>query len=123
MRFCTEHADRMLGALQERGLAVLIAETDCEGIEKVRSAMEVGHTVDNFDPLLGAYGLIVRHALSIAGPHLVVPGGVMGCPLCRLNFLHGLSCPDPGECGGVPFDRWIGDAADHMVAAWKAMAS
>lgn len=143
MKFCQPHWDALREAIADRGLEVLVAENGDEALTKMRRQLEGEDTIDSFEPLLHAHGLIMGNTLNILGPnglYLMQPESVPEdevsiadygpqaagrtwprCPLCYLSLAHELSCDGcdlPREDGYA----WMIDrAADDTLAKWQEL--
>lgn len=116
MKFCQDHWDRLRAALTDRGLDGLIAKGGVRAARNLKSEIEDGPSITNFDPLMGAHNTILNNALSnmprgAALAMMTAPDDApveQRCPLCVLNA-NVPNQPEPNS-----FDVWIGRAADDM---------
>lgn len=147
MRFCQTHWDRLRDALEERGLAELIAKDGERAAANLVNEAETGEaTLANYDPLMRAHWAIVGNATRMlgerAGPSTVaylmladdVPEDVCElpgangrtwprCPVCYLGLGHELTCRG-GKCKLPKVDgfAWMIDrAADDQVELWEKL--
>lgn len=115
MKFCQDHWDRLRAAITDRGLDDLIAKGGVRAARNLKSEIEAGPSMANFDPLMGAHNAILNNALDNMPPGaamamLTSPDDApeQSCPLCVLNAnVPDQSMPDS-------FDVWIEHAADDM---------
>ena len=136
MRFCQPHWDSLRAAIDERGLASLVAESGEQAAKNIAREVEEGSTLDNYDPLMAAHFAIWNNAMTVAQRTYVAdPLAMMvddpahpewQCPVCYLNWLHeehDAHCTT-AECDypkGERYEWMIDRAADDQVEAWKAM--
>ena len=120
MKFCQDHWDRLRAAIDERGLSDLVAKGGERAVINLKSELEDGPSIVNFDPLMGAHWAIVNNAMNVLGLAVMAPAenGDGQCPLCLLNAWHEDVCADPActlpKVNG--YDGWIDRAADDMRA-------
>jgi hypothetical protein len=112
MKFCIDHWAKLRAAIDERGLTPLVSQGGASAAEKMLNATADGASLDNFDPLLAAHNMILKHALNAVGFEIFAPNsdGTDRCPLCFLRAEHEKQCTNP-QCG-QDFDKWIDFAAD-----------
>lgn len=112
MRFCQDHWDRLRAAIEQRGIGHLIAQGGERAAANLKSEIEAGASIVNFDPLMGAHNAIVSNALSNMPPQAAMAMMTVdepreaACPLCVLN------ANAPGQPHPNAFDEWIDLAAD-----------
>lgn len=117
MKMCQPHWDTLRDAIKARGLSALVAESGQQAIDNLGSELAHGPTIDNFDPLMGAFWAITSNLSDIDPRTLFMDD----CGLCFANKEHEQRCQVPDcEGGATYFDSWIERAADDQVAAWKA---
>jgi len=139
---CQAHWDKLREAIETRGLKPLVSETGEEVARKTVEQVNTGEvTIDNFDPLMGAYWAIASNGLQYISDCGGSPLFLMQdwdqleekppferCTICYLNWLcdeHDKICKDPtcqkpkGEA--AYFDWMIERAADDQVAKWKEL--
>lgn len=143
MNICQDHWDRLREAIKARGLGALISDGGERAAQVMaRAISEVEPSVDNFDPLLNAWGAIGSNTMSaiqsFGGNPLVlmVPEGqgheepYPRCGICYLNWMmdkHDEVCTNPdcqkpkGEA--AHYDWMIDRAADDQVELWKSLQS
>jgi hypothetical protein len=141
VRFCEDHWERLRVAIEDRGLAHLIAPDGAVAAEQMAdqlkraAAGEEPGTAVNYDPLMAAHWAIANNVMTQLGSNsLYLMGGgpedpVTGhgpkydgrtwprCPLCYINLAHEVSCTDPActldkEHG---YDWMIARAADDQA--------
>lgn len=144
MKWCSDHWDRLRGAIKDRGLGHLIAPDGETAVAQLADELERGeHTATNYDPLMDAFwsinGNVARTVEQAGGNPLYLfgggppddptpedavdlPGGEgrtwSRCPLCYLGLAHELTCKEP-RCKLPKVDgyAWMIDrAADDAVA-------
>lgn len=116
MQFCMPHWETLKTAIKDRGLYALVADNGEGAMSNIASELTDGPSIDNFEPLMGAHNAIISNLMKID------PGVffIDGCPLCYANKMHSEGCTVI-ECEGTAYyDKWIDNAADDMVAAWKS---
>ncbi len=104
MKFCPTHWSELRQAIEARGLGALVAKSGGELAE----CMQAG----GFEPLMVAHNAIVSN-IALAVPDAVFNNDE-GCPLCVV--INGCPCTEGEAC---PFRKWIGFAADDMLAIAK----
>lgn len=143
MKMCQPHWDSLREIIGQRGLSALLSEDGERAATNVADQLEQGITIDNFDPLMGAFFAIASNAMEFVGPerslHLLTG---TDCPICYLNewskqawdqyvaagAIPGVS-PCPCKCGNTlpaelpTYDWMIGRAADDQVDVWKSLGS
>lgn len=144
MRFCQDHWDRLRAAIEERGLAHLIAPDGDTAAAMVASELERGQQPTNYDPLMAAHWAIASNVMDLisnaGGNPLYLMGGpdapedpVRGygaeyqgrtwprCPLCYVNLAHEMTCDDArctlAKVGGYDWmiDRAAADQAERAA--------
>lgn len=133
MKFCQPHWEKLRRAIDERGLAHLIAKGGEQAARNMAAELRQGASIQSFDPLMAAHNAIWMRAMDVAGLAVMAPNenGTERCPICFLNQAHAAECQGP-PCGlprDTAFDHWIDRAADmvgtqaaELLAAAKADA-
>jgi hypothetical protein len=124
MKMCPDHWSRLRAAISDRGLDDLVAKGGVRAARNLKSEIEDGPSMANFDPLMGAHNAILNNALDNM-PHGAALGMLtspddapeQGCPLCVLNA----NVPNQAEPNS--FDVWIERAADDMKKLADEMRS
>lgn len=139
MKFCEPHWVSLKDALDTRGLAGLISESGEDAANKMRRQLEGEDSIDSYEPLLEAHGLIAGNAMHIveeAGgePMYLLSDGAEDpieghkgqtwprCPICYINKAHEINCD--GDCQlplETGYDYMIDKAADDTLEHWKAL--
>lgn len=113
MKFCQPHWDALRKAIDDRGLSGFVPDGGEEAAKQMVDQIESGETtVDNFDPLMGAYWAIVGQITAVFGAGALFH---KGCPLSEANKAHNAACTDPTCTKDAYFDQWIECAADDMA--------
>lgn len=86
MKFCQPHWDRLLEAIESRGLGHLIAANGREALARTVAEVEGKNDLSDYDPLMSAHWAIVSEAqnwLAYSGgdPLSLFFGDV--CPVCE----------------------------------------
>lgn len=119
VEFCTSHWNQLKVAIDQQGLWSLVSEgADDAGRKFQERADGSDPTVDNFDPLLEAWGMLMTHSLQIGAAIILSKGG---CPLCIMNADHDERCDAPDCQGPAPFDEWVDFAAADALEMWQAI--
>jgi hypothetical protein len=133
VRFCEEHWSALRQAVEDAGLAALVAESGERAAANMAAQLEPGgDTIDTFDPLMHAHMNIWAAAMHMAEERYgASPMAMMfedpehpewQCPICYLNWCHAEHdrlCEKPG-CDyprGFTYDDYC---ISNSVAAAKA---
>lgn len=143
MNMCQGCWDKLREAIDKRGLSSLVSDSGEKAAEIIaRAANGEPESIDNFDPLLNAWGSICSNGMEaiqrIGGNPMIImapPGAPVDelgdwprCVICYLNWVmdkHDETCTDP-NCqkpkGEAAHYTWMIDrAADDQVDVWKQM--
>lgn len=138
MKFCDEHWERLKDAIRQVRLWSLVAESGEEGTRRMRSWVSEGLTVDNFDPLIGAYYAIFAGAMTtISGTYKHDPLVVMAdpehpersCPICALVWCHEehVRLCSQADCDFPKEYDWatnvLSAAADGALDQWRQLGT
>ncbi len=85
MQICQEHWKRLRQAIEDRGLAGLIAGDGTKAVEALKRELAGTPEPGDYDPLMLANWDIMSHALDCGGMYLMSPddNGNPYCPLCE----------------------------------------
>lgn len=147
MRICQDHWDRLREAVEQRGMADLIAPHPNRAITNLATELERGEpTLATYDPLMAAMWSVLSNATETIGQaagastvaYLMQPEdvpedacelpGANGrtwprCPICYLGLAHELTCREQ-RCKLPKVDgyAWMIDrAADDQLETWKKL--
>jgi hypothetical protein len=83
MRICQDHWDKLRGALKERGIDHLGAQSGVELMENIKTTFDGGQP--NYDPLIDCNNMIWSRGLEMGGLYLMntKEDGSSYCPICE----------------------------------------
>lgn len=103
MKFCDNHWESLKDAIEIRSLSHLVSKNEEDAAARIQKELDGKHSLDNYDPLLNAYWMLMQKAVEMGGIYMMSNDNI--CPLCEVRNNLGL----------LEDIRWINGCCDSIL--------